>query len=308
MRHAPLSLPDFLGVGALKAATTYLDVLLRGHPQLCLPANIKEVQFFNRYYDRGPEWYAGLFSRCDGGRPAGVGRTQKRGEISPQYLADEECPRRIATLLPDVKLVVSVRDPVQRAYSQYKHWVEERGYREPFETFLAEHPSVLVRGEYFRSICRYLDHFALERIHVLLAEELIGGPEPVLREVFAFLGVDPAAAPAPVARPQNVSTVPRFHGLYVGTKRLTRWLYDRGGARVIDLAKSAGVPRLFDPRGRRRTFHPLSPATIQRLRDHYAADVAGLSELLGRDLTGYWWRQGPADGDEGARRPPRAAP
>ncbi|HYX43908.1 MAG TPA: sulfotransferase, partial [Acidimicrobiales bacterium] len=234
----------------------------------------------------GPEWYASLFSRCD---------RRRRGEISPQYLADEGCPRRIAALLPEVRLVVSVRDPVQRAYSQYKHWVEERGYRQPFETFLAEHPSALARGEYFRSICRYLDHFSLDRIHVLLAEELVSRPQPVLRDVFAFLGVDPWAAPAPVGRPQNVSTVPRFHRLYVGTKRFTRWLYDRGGAPVIDAAKSLGVPRLFEPRRPGRTFQPLTAETVQRLRDHYAADVAGLSELVGRDLARYWWRQEPAD-------------
>ena len=289
MRHAPLSLPDFLGVGALKAATTYLDVLLRAHPQLCLPANLKEVQFFNRYSDRGPEWYASLFSHCDGRRPAGMARTQKRGEISPQYLSDEGCPGRIAALLPEVRLVVSVRDPVQRAYSQYKHWVEERGYREPFETFLAEHPSALARGEYFRSICRYLDHFPLDQVHVLLAEELFSGPQPVLRDVFAFLGVDPSAAPAPVARPQNVSAVPRFHRLYVGTKRVTRWLYDRGGARVVDAAKSLGAPRLFEPRSPRRAFKPLTAETVERLREHYAPDVAGLSDMVGRDLAGYWW-------------------
>ena len=280
MTHAPLALPDFLGLGALKAATTYLDVLLRGHPQLCLPANLKEVQFFNRHYDRGPEWYASLFSQCEG---------RRRGEISPQYLADEDCPSRIAAVLPNVRLVVSVRDPVQRAYSQYKHWVEEQGYGEPFDGFLAEHPSVLARGEYFRLICRYLEHFPLERIHLLLAEELVRRPEPVLRDLFAFLGVDPSAAPAPVARPQNVSTVPRFHRLYVGTKRVTRWLYDRGGARLVDTAKVLGAPRLFEPRTPRRSFHPLTPATIERLRDHYAADVDGLSEIMGRDLAGYWW-------------------
>ena len=299
MRPAPLSLPDFLGVGALKAATTYLDVLLRGHPQLCLPANLKEVQFFNRYHDRGPEWYASLFSRCDG---------RRRGEISPQYLSDEDAPSRIAELLPDVTLLVSVRDPVNRAYSQYKHWVEERAYRSAFETFLAEHPSALARGEYYRAICRYLDHFPRDAIHVFLAEELISGPEPVLLDLFTFLGVDAAAAPAPVARPQNVSVVPRFHRLYVGTKSVTRWLYDRGGARVIDTAKSLGAPRLFDPRRPGRPFQPLTPDTVERLRDHYAADVAGLSELLGRDLASYWWRPGSADGAEEAGRPPRAGP
>ena len=128
---------------------------------------------------------------------------------------------------------------------------------------------------------------------MLLAEELFRGPQPVLKDVFAFLGVDPSAAPLPVARPQNVSTVPRFHRLYVGTKRLTRWLYDRGGARLVDAGKNLGLPRLFEPRTARRTFQPLTAEPVERLRDHYAADVAGLSEMLGRDLAGYWWRQAP---------------
>ncbi len=276
-----LALPDFLGIGALKAATTYLDALLRAHPQLCLPSGLKEVQFFNRYYDRGPEWYAGLFAGCEGGR---------RGEVSPQYLSDERCPARIATLLPDVKLLVSIRDPVERAYSQYKHWVEERGYPEPFETFLADHPGTLARGEYFRSICRYLDHFPFENLHVVVAEELVTRPGPVLGPVFTFLGVDPEAAPPAVARAQNVSAVPRFHRLYVATKRVTRWLYGRGGARVVDTAKRLGVPRLFHDGSPRRAFPPLTPATTERLRDHYASDVAGLSALLGRDLSACWWQ------------------
>ncbi|HEX2192964.1 MAG TPA: sulfotransferase domain-containing protein [Acidimicrobiales bacterium] len=276
-----LRLPDFLGIGALKAATTYLDALLRAHPQLCLPPGLKEVQFFNRYYDRGVEWYAGLFSSCDG---------RRRGEISPQYLFDESCPARIASVLPDVRLLVSIRDPVQRAYSQYKHWVEERGYREPFETFLADHPGALARGEYFRSVCRYLDYFPFEHIHVLLAEELVSRPAPVLAEIFQFLDVDPALAPAPAERAQNVSTVPRFHRLYVVTKRVTRWLYGRGGAQVVYTAKRLGLPRLFHDGSVRGTFPPLAPDTAERLRAHYSADVAGLSQLLGRDLSTYWWR------------------
>ncbi len=275
-------LPDFVGIGALKSATTYLDALLRGHPQLCLPAHLKEVQFFSRHYDRGPEWYASLFSSCDG---------RRRGEISPQYLTDERCPARIAALLPEVKLLVSIRDPVQRAYSQFKHWVEERGYGQPFESFLVDHPTALARGEYFRWISRYLDHFPLERVHVLLTEELVARPAPVLRDVFAFLDVDPHVGPPPAARPQNVSAVPRFHRLYVPAKRVTRWLYRQGGAGLVDAAKRLGVPRLFNSGPGGRGFAPLTPTTAARLREHYATDVARLSGLLGRDLGGLWWRE-----------------
>ena len=70
-----MRLPDFLAIGALKAGTTYLDSMLRDHPDLCLPATVKEVEFFTRHYDRGPAWYARRFAGCGSGRA---------GEVSPQ--------------------------------------------------------------------------------------------------------------------------------------------------------------------------------------------------------------------------------
>jgi hypothetical protein len=273
-------LPEFLGIGALKAATTYLEGLLREHPDLCLPRNQKEVQFFNRYFERGPKWYAAVFASCGG---------RRRGEISPQYLSDPLCPSRIARLLPDVRLLVSLRDPVQRAYSQYKHWVQERGYGESFEDFIDDHPAALERGEYFRLLSRYLDLFPFERMHVVLAEDLMKSPQPVMGAVFEFLGVDPASARDVVGRPENVSTVPRFHPVYVRAKRITRWLYQREWAGVVHTAKRLGVPRLFRASGRAGAFPPLTPATSARLRQHYSEDVANLSRLLGRDMAAYWW-------------------
>lgn len=275
-------LPDFLGIGALKAATTYLDALLRRHPELCLPAALKEVQFFNRYFNRGVDWYSALFRACGARRP---------GEVSPQYLFDPECPARIARVLPDVKLLVSVRDPVQRAYSQYKHWVEERGYLKPFEDFLEEHPQAVERGEYFRSTSRYLDLFPRERMHFVVAEELVTDPAPVLTDVFDFLGVGPGPVPATVEGPRNVSTIPRFHGAYVRTKQVTRLLYRVGGARVVDTAKRLGAEQLFRAGGK-AGFSPLDPETAARLAEHYADDVSSLSRLLDRDLSRYWWDGG----------------
>ena len=281
-------LPDFLGIGALKAATTYLDALLRRHPDLCLPSALKEVQFFNRYYGRGVDWYAGLFVGC--------GR-RRRGEVSPQYLFDPDCPARISALLPDVQLLVSIRDPVQRVYSQYKHWVEERGYHKPFEDFLEEHPQAVERGEYFRWTSRYLDFFPLERVHFVVAEELVAEPVPVVKEVYRFLGVDPERVPSTIERPKNVSTIPRFHRVYVETKRVTRLLYRVGGARVVDAAKRLGAERVFRTEADSNGFLPLTPATAVRLIEHYADDVARLSALLGRDMGRYWWGDGGGDGD-----------
>jgi Sulfotransferase domain len=269
--------PDFLGLGALKAGTTYLDRLLRSHPEICLPENIKEVEFFGRYYERGPAWYASNFAHCS---------SRCVGEVSPQYLASARCPARIHALLPEVRLLVSLRDPVQRAYSQYKHWVQGSGYRGGFDRFLDDHPGAIERGRYFAHLSRYLDLFARERLHVVVFEDLVSRTAEVMQGVFRFLNVDDNHTPPELA-PANASMRPRFHRAYVQAKRTSRWLRSSGGGRIVDWAKRAGAVRLFSP-ATGDGFDPLSPEAAARLRDAYRDDVALLSELLGRDLLATW--------------------
>src|SRR4051812_27017228 len=120
MTDARRRLPDFIGIGALKAGTTYLDALLRTHPDICMPTVLKEVQFFTQHYERGPDWYADQFD---------CGATAMRGEISPQYLVHPLAPERMAKVLPDARLVLSVREPIERTYSQYKHYIRDTAYR-----------------------------------------------------------------------------------------------------------------------------------------------------------------------------------
>jgi Sulfotransferase domain len=268
-------LPDFLGLGALKGGTTYLDGLLRSHPELGLPAAVKEVEFFSRHYERGPDWYASFFAGCT---------SRRAGEISPQYLAYGPCPARIHSLLPEALLLVSLRDPVQRAYSQYKHWVQGTGYGGGFDRFLDDHPGAIERGRYFAHLSRYLDLFPSERLHVVVFEDLVSRPAEVMQGVFGFLGVDDGHVP-PALPAANVSMRPRFHRPYVQAKRASRWLRSRGGGRLVDWAKRAGAVQMF---GTADGFDPLSPTAAARLRDAYRDDVARLSELLGRDLLATW--------------------
>jgi hypothetical protein len=273
-----MRLPDFLVIGALKAGTTYLDELLRDHPELCLPATVKEVEFFTRHYDRGPAWYARLFAACD---------SRRAGEVSPQYLADRRCPARIHDLMPEARLLVSLRDPVQRAYSQYKHWVQVSRYGGDFEQYLADHPGAIEEGRYFALLSRYLELFPAQQLHMMMFEDLVSQPAQVMKGVFDFLGVDARHTPPPLGA-ANVSTRPRFHRSYVGAKRASRWLYDRrGGGQIVGWAKRTGAARLFGEK-KAGAFAPLSPGTAARLGDVYREDVAMLSKLLDRDLLTKW--------------------
>ncbi len=272
-------LPDFLGLGALKAGTSYLDAMLRDHPATWLPPAVKEVEFFNRHYDRGPEWYEQQFRGADG---------RACGEVSPQYLFDGRVAGRIRDLVPDARLIVSVRNPVHRAYSQYKHWVQETAYRGSFEDFLREHPGAVERGRYLSLLRPYLDQFPREQILVIVFEDLVSRPADTIGAVYRFIGVDPGHRPAGAEQAVNVSGSPRFHRSYVATKRVSRWLQDRGGAGVIAAGKRLGVNRVFRSTDGAPDFAPLLPAAERSLADAYADDVVALSAFLGRDLGPLW--------------------
>ena len=272
-------LPTFLGIGALKAGTSYLDALLRTHPEITMPASMKEVQFFTAHHERGPEWYAAQYPATS---------TEVRGDVSPEYLADPRCPARIAALLPDVKLVLSVRSPVQRAYSQYRHWVQETGYRGSFAQFLVDHPAGIDRGLYWTHLQRYLAHVPAERIHVLVFEELVRRPETVLPSLFGFLGVREDHAPANLGEAENVSGTRRFPALYVQAKRLSRRLYGSGHGRWVTAVKRGPLGRVFQDPARASSAPPIEPATAAELMERYADEIAGLSRFVGRDLAGLW--------------------
>lgn len=273
------ALPDFLGLGALKAGTSYLDVMLRSHPQLSLPKHVKELDYFTRHFGRGPEWYAAQFAPPDG---------RRRGEISPQYLDDDLAPGRIAAANRAVRLLAVLRDPVARLESQYRHFVQETGYAGDFDTFLVDHPGAVERSRYWPQLQRYRALFPDAQLHLVLFEEMVSTPLPVVQGVYRFLGVDGAHVPEAMDTAVNASGTPRFPRLYVRSKQVSRWLYAHGAARTVERVKSTGAGALLRREGRPGGPPGASPATRSRLGDLYRDDVAVLSTYLARDLTELW--------------------
>ena len=107
-----MRLPDFLGIGTQKGGTTYLHRLLQQHSQVFL-AHPKEVHYFSLHQNRGLDWYADHFAEAS--------IEQHCGEVTPYYLFHSLAAERIQAAIPSVKLIVLLRDPVERALSQYFH-------------------------------------------------------------------------------------------------------------------------------------------------------------------------------------------
>lgn len=201
VRAAEPAWPTFLIVGGMKCGTTALHDLLAEHPQIAT-SEPKELNFFfggdapspwnAGNWHRGVEWYRDHF---DGGFPV-------RGESSPGYTspAHAEAPGRIADLVPDVRVVYLVREPVARMVSQHAHHVRDGTERRPLAEALLDAASQYVaRSRHAERLRPFLDRFALDRLAVVVQEELAAHPEELLRGLYGFLGADPDLAPRIVA-------------------------------------------------------------------------------------------------------------
>jgi Sulfotransferase domain len=204
-------LPGFLIVGAQRCGTTSMYRTLSQHPDVLKAVLHKGVHYFDMNYDRGPGWYRAHFPLRIRARRGD--RTALTFESSPYYMFHPLAAERIAADLPEVKLIVLVRDPVERAYSAHAHELARGFETQPFPRALQLEPERL-RGETdrMRRDARYLSHahqhqaycargryaeqlevleslVGRERLHVVDSGDFFTKPEPVYDAVLEFLGL-----------------------------------------------------------------------------------------------------------------------
>ncbi|RLJ09991.1 MAG: sulfotransferase [Candidatus Aenigmatarchaeota archaeon] len=193
-----MTLPNFIICGTQRGGTTSLYYYLKEHPQIFMPSK-KEIHFFDLHYKKGIEWYKRHF------REAKNSKIRAIGEASPSYMYFEEVPERIHEVIPDVKLIFILRNPVDRAYSHYWHevrlgyeWLSFEEAIKVEQERLAKgdiinrrHYSYLDRGKYIEQIKRFRKYFSKDQMLILITEELRSSPETVMRQIFEFLQVNP---------------------------------------------------------------------------------------------------------------------
>ncbi|GIM93984.1 sulfotransferase family protein [Paractinoplanes toevensis] len=295
-----MPLPDFLIAGVPKAGTTALHAALQPHPSLFLSA-VKEPKFFlsdgppPRHGGPGDvqtyqehvwrrEDYEALFAPA----PAGA----LRGEATPFYLYDEKAHERIAALIPDAKIILLLRDPVDRAHSNWTHlWIAGL---EPEADFLAacraEESRIAAgwadfwhytrQGLYGRQLANLYQHFPREQVLVLRYRELKDDPAVTLDRVCAFLGVETGVLSAIPKENVNRHVVEdnRVNGVL-------RWLLRSGG----EFGHRLPVPVRLAARGplltllhRKQGTRPVTtPAERAELLPLFAEDIALLQDVTG---------------------------
>ncbi len=282
--------PAFIGLGAQKCASTWLHRLLESHPEVALPA-VKELDFFSHHFDSGFQWYERQFLTPN------VPSAPCAGEISPSYFHHAQAPARVRAYAPDVRLLLTLRDPVERALSNHRHEVRLgrfRGDDLSFEAGLANNPMYVEQGCYATHLASWLACFPLQQVYVALVEDVRNDPWRVARDVFRFLGVDPCF--------RSEAVEGRFNSSYAHRSRTLGWVKDRayaltrtpGLAWTWTAAKTLGaryVYRHVNVVDSDRLIPPPLPDTLRTLRRRFAPEVRRLESLLDRDLC-HWLDDG----------------
>jgi Sulfotransferase family len=187
---------DFLGIGAQKAGTTWIYRHLSRHPQISFPAG-KEVHFWDQHRSNGVNWWLGLFADDWQGR--------KQGEITPAYaILDPATIREIATLLPDLRVFYSLRNPIARAWSSALMALEraEMTIDEASHVWFLDHfksAGSRRRSDYVSCMTNWREAFAEQRFLIILFDDIVAMPGVVLAALCRHLQVEAEwfdAAPA----------------------------------------------------------------------------------------------------------------
>jgi len=274
--------PTFIGIGAQKCASTWIYDILDDHPDVALSQQ-KEIDFFSYHYDHGLQWYEEKFSA--------TGKHVASGEISPSYFHEPGVPERLLRHYPEVKLIVSLRNPVQRAISNHLHEIRIghlTGDDLSLERGLKNNPMYVEQGLYAKHLRRWFDHFPREQMLILLFEDIVGDRAESARRIYRFLGIDEDHRSAALNNRSNPSYANRYKGLEAFRKGVRMAVCRLGFDFVWDLAAKLGMRRLYN-RINKLSGKCIIPepekTTVHKLMSEFSDDITQLEAILSRDLT-----------------------
>jgi hypothetical protein len=265
-----MPLPNFVGIGAQRAATTWAYACLKEHPEIFVSEE-KELHYFDECYDKGLDWYESHFPPMSGKKAI--------GEITPNYIECETALARMATVLPQARLFVILREPVQRTYSAYK-LLHEKFSGITFRQACESNRTIVESSLYSEQLERLFKHYQKDRVKVLLYDDVQARPSELLADLFRFLDVDPFFAPPNISKVYNHIVYPRGQQL----------IHNLGLGYVISVVKKTPVGDWIKKRAASRGHSGKASRDDEyfpHLKKYFRPDVLRLQRLIGRDLTGW---------------------
>lgn len=282
---------DFIGIGSIKAGTSWLGECLRQHLEIGFSGKKrkKELNFFNTphaggliyghpsYYHKGFDWYGKQFP--DKGKV--------KGEFSVAYLPDPKAPKRIRKAFPRAKIIVGLRDPVDMLYSYYcAHHKLSVAWEAPstFEEFWQNSPEKDL-GLYYRHLSRYFKLFPQEQFYIVLLEDIKNDSRKVVKKMFEFLGVDSSFVPPIVNKKFNPTRQPKSEKLAAALRFFLTNIKKSGGERLYHtIVRERLINSYVRLQKSKRRFPPLKKEIKNEFKKYYLDDIENLEGLIGRNL------------------------
>ncbi|MBI1305690.1 MAG: hypothetical protein GC181_03640 [Bacteroidetes bacterium] len=222
--------PDFICIGAPRTGTTWLFENLSTHPDIFIPGQ-KAINFFNVHFDNGFEWYCNHFAKTD---------KKICGELSPLYFGSETVLQRIHELCPDSKIIISVRDPLDRLESQVSLINSLRNHELSMQERVDENPSIMEMGLYFKNVTTAQKYFPKENIFILNFNQIADEPEVVYSEVLKFLGL-PDYTPQKLNSKIGYNIKPKYPFVEMMRVRIAKLLIKWNLGKIIHAVKRSGL-------------------------------------------------------------------
>lgn len=273
-----MTLPTFLGIGVPRSGTTWLHEILQTHPEVYVPKYRKEIHFFDENYDRGINWYEKFFPS-----DMRASKYQAIGEITPFYLYYDDSLKRILKMPSITKLIVILRNPVNRTYSHYGCLIRDGKYAGSVEDCMSHHPEIIQQSFYSEHLKNYFQHFEREQLLILIYEQTIASSPSKTKNILAnFLGIDVERFPSTAGNARvNTSGIPKAHSAYLFFDKIAWWLKDMDLDCIVSWSKKLGIKRLF---GKKRSLPQMKEETRQYLKNCYKSEILELESLLVTDL------------------------
>jgi hypothetical protein len=270
--------PNFLVLGPPRTGTTWLYRCLREHPKVFLP-EIKQLHFFDRHFGKGIEWYKKFF--------AGVRKEHEAiGEITPDYLSNEEACKRIRAACKDMKFVIVYRDPVERAFSQYKvrKRSSEYGYTGSLSEMLREDSTLVKDSLYGSNVKRCIELFGDREIYIANFDHMRMNPYNYLKSILTFLLETELLEVEPIVIERRYGASffqARFQSFDALLRRTRQYLEStRYGRRFADWLRDQGVVSKIHDLNVNSRHNTLSKPEYNKCRSFFLRDSEKFLELI----------------------------
>lgn len=274
---------DFIAVGPRKTGTSWIYEYFKFHDQVYVPTKVKETHFFSRKYDKGIDWYFSHFSE--------IGEDKLVGEVDPDYFNSPEACNRIYQINPQCKIIVTLREPIDRFISHYLHALRYGSI--PKKTSLKEvlktqqYLCLLNCSRYYQSLSRWISVFGKDNVNILFYESLKKEPQMLVDQLCYPLGIKPIEIPACLHHRVGDSKVPVSYTLLRMLLSFKRFFRGNELHGVVNLGKKLGLKKLIYKQ-ERLEINP-NIEDFEYIFNMVIEDIIMLETSLGLDLS--LWRE-----------------